>query len=247
MKNKTEKQIITLNDGKFYTWAGTFEVGERFEDANKQRIMLKDDGKLYVMFNGVYCPYDVEFEIIEPETESEEDIAKRELNQAIYAVLATKFKKDAYEAHELVKNAGYEIEKWDGKFHIRNRETNRLICIATNRWGDKVGINHNPWTKNAKLTENFDYVACLNKPLNETYWRMRQDEAWYRSKSRENFEKLHRAKWGVDYHTRSLQKAEEALERAMEQYEKDVKYHKECLKVDQESLAKVRAELGLAS
>ena len=37
------------------------------------------------------------------------------LNQAIYKVLTTQFKKDAKEEHKIVENAGYEIQRYGRK------------------------------------------------------------------------------------------------------------------------------------
>ena len=51
------------------------------------------------------------------------------LNEAIYTVLTTKYKKQAREAFKRVQDAGYEVYKNNGHFHIYNASTGKTIYI----------------------------------------------------------------------------------------------------------------------
>ena len=54
---------------------------------------------------------------------------KEEINDAIYKVVTTQFKKDAKESHRIVEEVGYKIIKCDGSFKVRNPETYRYVQV----------------------------------------------------------------------------------------------------------------------
>ena len=170
-----------------------------------------------------------------------------ELNIAIYKVLTTQFKKDAKEAHEAVKAAGYGITKNNGRFEVYNSTTRRSIYIADNGWRG-CRIIHGYYTRQRRIfntwnTEEilkFDFVGCLEKPTNEAYYEMvRRNERMNNAKQK--YEKLKSARWYVKYETEkleSLQKKIEALQNELILAAQDkVKY--------EQRLQECRREFGL--
>ena len=59
---------------------------------------------------------------------------KEEINAAIYTVLTTQYKKNAPEAFEIVKAAGYAYDKNNGKFDVYNEKTHRRISLSDGGW-----------------------------------------------------------------------------------------------------------------
>ena len=106
---------------------------------------------------------------------------RQELNKAIWKVLNSKFKKDAKEAFKMVEDAGYEVYKdgW-GYWVVANRENHRFIHLQDNRY--RTIIQHGPYvTHTHRCTEKetyaieitFDFVGCLEKPVNQTWYDLR--------------------------------------------------------------------------
>ena len=88
---------------------------------------------------------------------------REELNNAIFLVLFKQYKKEAKEAHSIVGEAGYKIEKWDGSFEVKNPKTARYLHI---HWGDYSGtLNMRSGSKRFKTTEELkrvDFVGQLD-------------------------------------------------------------------------------------
>lgn len=100
-----------------------------------------------------------------------------ELNTAIRMVLMNRHKKDAKQAHKIVKAAGYTIIKWSGSYEVKNEATGRWIRIdfgryrATLEW---TGKSTTPTTLNNDIMDKFDFVGELNKPINMEWREMRR-------------------------------------------------------------------------
>lgn len=130
------------------------------------------------------------------------------MNQAIYQVLTSKFKKDAPEAFAMVKAAGYEVEKWNSQFHVINPETRRSIRIDEHRVGRGCNVVTGPYMKNRHTfksladTWKVDFEGALKKPVSHDYYRQVEKEANYLSKAREKYDRLQTAiryaKWDKD-------------------------------------------------
>jgi hypothetical protein len=164
---------------------------------------------------------------------------KDELNKAIYKVL-TELKRDCLEEHKMVKKAGYVIEKGRKCFIVSNPETRREIYISERY------IVHG-WYRPAHRSMfrygqcKFDFVACLEKPINAEYWR---DLHYFqeRSKAYEKYDRLQIAKRNVEYEAKRIAECEKQLKelqaRLMQATEAKVR--------DEFKLAEIRKELGLA-
>lgn len=175
---------------------------------------------------------------------------KEQVNEAIYTVLTTQFKKQAPEAFEIVKAAGYEYDKYNGRFNVYNGKTNRRISLDDGGWYKNywLTVNHGYYTANTTTyrgeledllakVKRFDFVGCLDKPMNREYYAMLHDaddnsqavQKWQSLKYKKNC-----VQWRVEEIERiqlQMEKLQKDLMRAMErkvEYEQDViNYKKE--------------------
>jgi len=122
------------------------------------------------------------------------------LNEAIYKVMTTQYKKDAKEEHKMVEAAGYEIYKSDGSFTVRNEETHRELCI------DYKGYYSVLYTRARSIRFNrydglkFDFVGYLLKPTKDINDFLDRDGYYKdRSKALQKYHRLERAKHHVEY------------------------------------------------
>ena len=171
-------------------------------------------------------------------------MSREEMNKAIWEVLTHQYKKDAKEAHKLVSSE-YEVEKWNGSYHVRNPKTRRTISYnAYNRRGGYILYGaYAGHRKDVNGAVKFDFVGCLEKPENFAWYEMvnKEYEQKRKSKSKERYEKLRYAvrniKWEED--------AIESIKKQMEKLQKDMEWHEARLQKAQGDYIKVREELGL--
>ena len=169
---------------------------------------------------------------------------REDVNKAIAQVLTTQFKKEAKEAFLIVKEAGYEVDKWDKKWHVRNRKVDRVVYIDRERWNyDKHYPEYVIWHSGGSSTladlSKFDFVGCLDKPVNKVWREMRGYE--HQNKFQAWSRKLKSARWSVKYHTDNI----DSIQKHIEGLQKELMYHvKEQTRAEAE-LKQVRAELGL--
>lgn len=106
----------------------------------------------------------------------EKEMYKDNINEAIFTVLTTQYKKDAQDAFNLVKEAGYKYFKEGGRFEVYNPETERRIWVVENRWGISVhtGMYMRQVTrfKHEADMKVMDFVNCLEKPENTEFYRV---------------------------------------------------------------------------
>ena len=90
------------------------------------------------------------------------------LNEAIYIMFNTKFKKDAREAFNMIEKAGYEIWKNNGQWEIQNPKTGKYIYAGQPYWNYKKGwvivLHYGDCA--TELNDKIDFVNCLNTPIN---------------------------------------------------------------------------------
>ena len=174
------------------------------------------------------------------------EMNRAELNKAIYTVL-TELKRDCLEAHKMVKKAGYVIEKGRKSFIVINPETRREVYVADPVWRADHGrvIVHGYYRVHRSHFRfgqecKFDFVACLEKPMNIEYWNnLNYPE---KSKAYEKYDKLRSAKWNVKYEADRIAECEKQLKELQERLMKAT----EAKVRDEFKLAEVRKELGLA-
>ena len=118
-------------------------------------------------------------------TEMMNGYTRQQVNEAIYTVLTSEYKKDAPEAFELVKKMGYDYTKFDrGIFEVYNPVTKRRIHLKEGGYYRNyyVKVVFGYYERQTKMfegddrkldaKEKFDYVGCLEKPINKTWYDM---------------------------------------------------------------------------
>lgn len=166
------------------------------------------------------------------------------LNKAIYQVLTAKFKKDAPEAFELVKAAGYDIYKMGGDWVVSNDQTKRTIYLVYGRRTTCYIHHHNKdCYQDYKATDlfNFDYAGCLNKPVNKEYYTSIEYTKLNPSKAVQAYEKLKSAKWHVTYH----ESEEQRILQKIADLQKELVRVTESKMRDRQRYAECRKEVGL--
>lgn len=103
----------------------------------------------------------------------------KEINSAIFKVITTQFKKDAKEAHEAVKQAGFDIFKRDGAFWVVNHETHKTIyCEFSEYRGYYLDIHNKRILLDDCIYRDkpcpFDFANYLNTPNNKDWYKVRE-------------------------------------------------------------------------
>lgn len=107
----------------------------------------------------------------------EKEMYKDNINEAIFKVLTTKYKKDAKDAFKLVDEAGYRSFKEGGRFEVYNPETDRHIYVTEAYRRSYYTVHTGMYMRQ---TTNFrreadmkamDFVNCLEKPVNTEFYR----------------------------------------------------------------------------
>ena len=157
------------------------------------------------------------------------------INEAIFTVLTTQFKKDAPEAFKMVESLpGCRVDKYQGSFDIRNTETNRWISGRQVGWrGYYICLNNTKIEEeNAKKIDFYGFLFCERKRYYEPY---------IESEAIKKYKELKSKKWSVDYAIRDLEETRKKIARLQSDLERYVlsKYKRE------EELEKYRKEIGL--
>lgn len=170
-------------------------------------------------------------------------INKHEVNQAIYVVLTTQYKKDAKKAHSIVEAAGYQITKFNGDWHIRNDKTGRTVYIHYPKYNSRSYreyIDGNGNGKKAKISRKFNFVGYLEKPLN-TAWREMKSYSFQENRYSQQATFLKSKRWNVKYHTDAIAE----IQKKMEDLQKQLIYHAGEKVKSEQALLDVRKSLGL--
>ena len=171
---------------------------------------------------------------------------KKQINEAIYTVLTTQYKKDAKEAHSAVEAEGYQISKFNGSWWIHNTGTGRKIYLHYVRGGYYSYIEGNGNGRHRKNQisyrefPKFDFVGFLDKPLN-TEWSEMNSYRFQENRYSQNAEVLRSARWNVKYHTDSIAR----IQKQIEDLQKDLIYHAGQKAQAEQRLVETRKNLGL--
>ena len=196
---------------------------------------------------------------------------QEQVNEAIEVIIKNPVKQDCKIAHKVVKKAGYELSKYNGKWFVKNVETGKQVSATS-------GINYSRDYTEHKLVwdislsgypdgthhitrdklNSVDFVAFLDTPVNE--WRREEQhrkwEEWYGdvkdSKSSHSYKRLRDARKAVELHSRQIESSKTEIEELMKEFEQKMKriqdnslYHQQRLIVAQTELEQLRKELGL--
>ena len=160
---------------------------------------------------------------------------KEEINAAIYDVLTHMFKKDCPEAHEIVKAAGYTLSR-DNGYEVSNEETGRTIYVTDREYYGKIHFNwfHRP----ARLTNKFDFVGCLDKPINKKII------AEYNPNTAiEKYRRLKSKKWDIEYHEERIKR----IKNQMMDLQKQLIHETEMMAKSKVELKEFKQNLGLSA
>lgn len=166
----------------------------------------------------------------------------KELNDAIYTVITTQYKKDAKEAHALVTAYGYSIWKYNGCYHVANNETHKSVQ-ARSGWRYTTIYLDSVHSQYVRLKDDqeckVDFVGFLTKPKNYEYWsRPTTEES---GTALDKYDNISHAKYMSNSYAEDIEKAKTKIESLL----KDIERYTE-MKVRYElDLAKLRVEYGL--
>ena len=143
------------------------------------------------------------------------------LNEAIYKVISTQFKKDMGEALEIVEKAGYKVSKWDSRFYVKNTNTGRELCLRDGYKGYNVCGNGNkkhliPWDGVCRM----DLVGYLEKPFNREWYKVQAMRSDWRSPTWYKWDRLKSAKYDISYADKELAKIKRDLANLQAQLER---------------------------
>lgn len=112
------------------------------------------------------------------------------LNEAIWAVLTSKYKKDAPNAFKLVEKYYDVYKSGDGHWCVRNGKIYKSVCIS--RDGQYIDYGRNRKLIKDNTKDHFDFERCLNTPFNTEYFRTVQY-----GKAKETWSNIQRKEWYV--------------------------------------------------
>lgn len=165
-----------------------------------------------------------------------------ELNEAIYKVISTQFKKDMGDALKIVEGAGYKVSKWDSRFYVKNEKTGRELCLRDTYRG--YAVHGNGYVKckfNWDKTCSMDLVGYLEKPFNNEWYKVQAMQSDWRSATWYKWDRLKTAKWNIRYETDVIEKTKKEIAKLQQNLENAIR---EQIRYEQNLIA-VRKELGL--
>lgn len=121
------------------------------------------------------------------------------LNEAIYEVLTTQFKKDAKEAHKMLTDYGYEVKKYCGRWYVKNPTTQKEISAFYNDWRYSWFFCYG-YDKRIPMNRKIDFVNCLNTPINKNVYNY----SFYINNFQRNADKLKSAKRSITYEEKRI-------------------------------------------
>ena len=164
------------------------------------------------------------------------------LNEAIYEVIRTQFKKDMGEALKIVEGAGYEVTKWDGRFYVRNKKLNKDVCIREGHRGFKiVGNGYDKCKFGWDDVCRMDFVGYLNKPSNTEWYAVQALRNDWRSPTFYKYMRLRDARGAVEYNRKEIGRLRKQIADLHATLDKCVADRAERA----QKLLNVRKELGL--
>ena len=165
-----------------------------------------------------------------------------DINEAIYKVMSTQFKKDMGEALKVVEEAGYTVSKWDSRFYVKNPKTGRELCLRDTYKGYAVhGNGHVKCKFNWGKTCSMDLVGYLEKPFNNEWYKVQAMQSDWRSATWYKWDRLRSAKWYIKYEKESIEKTKKKIAQLQQELEDAIRSQ---IRYEQ-NLVEVRKDLGL--
>lgn len=169
------------------------------------------------------------------------------VNEAVEIVITTQFKKEMGEALEIIKEAGFVARKIDGGWEVFNPETGREVWVSLNRRNWTTRLRYGTYNnKSLEITTNyalkrFDFEGNLRKPLNKEYEKVLEMRRNWKSATRKKYEKLHDAKWSVEWRKKDIENIKKKMEELQKDLEQAIRWEIE----EEQRLKETRRELNL--
>ncbi len=165
--------------------------------------------------------------------------SKEEINNAFFDVMFHQFKKDCNNplSHEIIRNLGYRIEKYEGRFLIINDKNGKRISIITTRrkpfvaYDTGKGRTYFEWGERPK----FDYINYLEVKRFVDY------REYGESKSKIKYRNIYQCKSMMEYYRKEVEKCEKEIKNKLDEIKR---YTKNITEYETE-LNSYRKEYGL--
>ena len=161
-------------------------------------------------------------------------------NEAIYKVITTKYKKDAQEAHAILKALGLEVYKSEGSFLVKHPKTYKRVEYSF-QTGTIFLFTCGNGTSRIKDRGDckIDFMKYLETPWNKAHGEILDSQSWYytryqRSKAIQKFNQIKETRVKIKEAGARIEKIKSQIE------------HLQNLLVD-ENLSKARYENDLAT
>ena len=166
-----------------------------------------------------------------------------ELNEAIWKVITTQYKKDAKEAHEMVAAFGFRIWKEDGHYRVSGVD-HRVVYVSWEGY-KKMDISlaaiHSRWVEIYYGEKcKVDFVGFLSKHNNRAY----QEAQWVSSQESHallRYDRLDDTKRMIKWYVEDIEKAKKEIEALVNK----VARLSESKNSYEKKLAEQRVEYGL--
>lgn len=166
-----------------------------------------------------------------------------ELNEAIWKVITTQYKKDAKEAHEMVSAFGFHIRKNDGHYRVSGVD-HRVVYVSWEGYRkmdiDLAGINIQGVEVCYGEKCKVDFVGFLSKHNNRAY----QESKWVSSQESQallRYDRLDDTKRMIKWYEEDIEKAKKEIEALINK----VASLSESKNSYEKKLAEQRVEYGL--
>lgn len=162
------------------------------------------------------------------------------INDAIYAVITTKFKKDMKEAKKVVRGAGYTITKCYGSYWtVNNPVTGKYVYLSNDEYyyktfdirGKRIKVKRGEDCK-------IDFRAALDKPINKEWEALRWIE---RRPTKKKYERLNSAKYSLRWRKQELAETQKKIAELQARLIRETRSIVEA----ENKVSEVRNELGL--
>lgn len=164
------------------------------------------------------------------------------LNEAIYKVISTQFKKDMGGALAIVEQAGYKVTKWDGRFYVKNEKTGREVCLREGYKGyTVVGNGYDKCKFSWDGICRMDLVGYLEKPFNREWYKVQAMRSDWKSPTIYKWERLRNATYLVNCSVRDI----EEIKRKIAELTNKLEYDATHLAERKQDLVTIRKDLGL--
>lgn len=170
-----------------------------------------------------------------------------EVNKAIIDVITHQYKKDCPEAHKLVNNLGYTIEKMNGEFTVINETTRKYVSYKRYWREERIYLNGQCEFANSEKMSKINFVKYLNTPFNSYLYTENGYGKYVDTKSDavRKYEVLRIAKHNAKFCRDEIISQDEKLKRAIEDYQRWTKYYKEQAEKHDKEIEELRKKYGL--